>query len=69
MPKKQEYKIVEVDNFGNESVDDVLICESIPDITIARFIADKLNEKLSGYSASKYYRVVEQEYELYKFQP
>lgn len=60
-------KIICVDNFARETHDDVLVCENANDF-YGEFIVNMLNEKLSGEHSSDYYRLVEDDYKLYKYE-
>lgn len=60
-------KIICVDNFARETHDDVLVCENVNHF-YGQFIVNMLNEKLSGELSSDYYRLVEDDYKLYKYE-
>ncbi|PAD70588.1 hypothetical protein CHH83_01950 [Bacillus sp. 7586-K] len=60
-------KVICVDNFARETHDDVLVCENVNDF-YGKFIVNMLNEKLSGEHSSDYYRLVEDDYKLYKYE-
>lgn len=61
-------KIIVVDNFNRESVSDVLIAEKTPDY-YADFITTALNKKYSGDNSPDFFKVVEDDYKLYVFEP
>lgn len=61
-------KIISIDNFGRESVSDVLVAEKVSKY-FAPIITDLLNEKLSGNHSPYFYRTVDDNYELYEFKP
>lgn len=61
-------KIICKDNFDSETKDDVLICENVGKY-YGTLIVSWLNEKLSGEHSSLFFKLVEDDYQLYKFQP
>lgn len=61
-------KIINVDNFDRESVDDKLVCENINEY-YGEYIVDWLNEKFSGNHSSDFYRLVEDDHKLYVWEP
>jgi len=62
-------KIIQVDNFQRESVDDFLVCEKITDGIVGEFIVERLNERYAGEDSSVFYRLVSDDYPLHKFNP
>ncbi len=58
------YKIINTDNFDGDYPDEYFI--NIPSLSKenAKNIADILNKECSGYSASRYWKVVEEGYTL-----
>lgn len=60
-------KIVKVDNFDRDTYDDVLICDNINEY-YGKIVVEALNNKLSGDRSDAYFRLVEDEYKLYKFE-
>jgi len=60
-------KIIDVDNYDRESVNDKLICENI-NTFYGKSIVDKLNEESKGL-AETFYKLVEDSYTLYIFKP
>lgn len=65
--KRKVYKIIGVDNHDREQVSDCLWLDNIKDIDLAWRICDKLNKGLGDYGGT-YYKVVSQDYKLYKFE-
>ncbi|PYE51534.1 hypothetical protein DFQ00_102328 [Paenibacillus barcinonensis] len=61
-------KIICKDNFNRESENDNLICENVSEY-YGNMIVDILNEKLSGDHSSDYYELVDNDYELYRWEP
>lgn len=61
-------KIICVDNFNRESRSDNLVAENV-NAYYAKFIVEILNERFSGRDCSDFYRVVENDYKLYTFEP
>lgn len=60
-------KIVCVDNYDRESISDELICENI-DKHYGKDIVEYLNRK-HGDESPHFFRLVEDDYKLYEFQP
>jgi hypothetical protein len=60
-------KIILVDNFDRENISDVLIAENV-DSVYGKKIVDLLNEKESPHSEN-FFRLVDDDYKLHKFQP
>lgn len=60
-------KIVRVDNFDREIYDDVLICENVSQY-YGKDIVEFFNNREGEYS-DWYYRLVEDDYKLFKFEP
>lgn len=61
-------KIVCVDNFDRETISDVLICENIA-FGYGEDIVKFLNDRYSGNSSSDFYKLVSDDYKLFKFEP
>ncbi|MBE7896150.1 hypothetical protein G7L40_20395 [Paenibacillus polymyxa] len=61
-------KIVCIDNFDRESVSDKLVCENVSE-HYGNAIVDFLNEKFSGDYSSDFYKLTDDKYELYKWEP
>ncbi|MDR6779466.1 hypothetical protein J2W98_003746 [Paenibacillus peoriae] len=61
-------KIICEDNFGRESVSDSLVCGNVSQYYGVAFVKF-LNENFSGDHSFNFYRLVEDEYELYKWEP
>ncbi len=59
-------KVIGVSNFDLESVSDILICENVSKHNGKRFV-ELLNQ--NGEHATYYYRLVEDDYKLYVFEP
>lgn len=57
-------KIIQVTKFRRDYISDKLIAENVNE-NYGKFIVKKLNEKYGEYY-SKYFKLVEDEYELYK---
>jgi len=60
-------KIVRVSNFGNESISDMLIAENV-DNHYGEEIVRSLNNVGGNYDPY-YFRLVHDDYKLYKFEP
>lgn len=60
-------KVIAVDNYGRDTVSDELVADC-PNRLTAIDMARRLNDE-SGLNASKFYRVVADDYELYKWEP
>lgn len=58
-------KIIREDNFSRDSVDDVLICDNVSEFYGRQFVG-WLNDKYSGERSPNYFRLVKDDYELYK---
>jgi hypothetical protein len=59
-------KIIAVDNFDRETSDDRLICENV-DIYYANLIVRLLNDSY-GDNSDTFFKAVENEYKLYKYE-
>jgi hypothetical protein len=59
-------KIIQVDNLQRDIVDDVLVCENINE-SYGETIVNVLNHKYSGEHSPVFYRLVEDDYKLYKY--
>jgi hypothetical protein len=59
-------KIIQVDNFQRDVHDDVLVCENVNE-SYGNLIVNVLNHKYSGEHSSVFYRLVEDDHELYKY--
>jgi len=60
-------KVIGVSNFALESVSDILICESVSKRNGKRFV-ELLNQDGEEH-ATYHYRLVEDDYKLYVFEP
>ncbi len=61
-------KIICKDNYDRESVDDKLVCSNVSEY-YGKIIVESLNNKLSGDRSSDFYKLVDNEYELYRWEP
>jgi len=61
-------KIIQVDNFDREAISDELIAENVPYFWGVR-ITNWLNETFSGETSPDYFRLVPDNYVLYKWSP
>ena len=61
-------KIICVDNFNREIVDDKLIADNLCGF-YGRDIVDFLNDKFSGDNSPDFYRLVDDDYELFTLEP
>lgn len=61
-------KVISIDNFGRETVSDVLVKDMLTDEE-AKVMAKDLNEKFGGPTASRFYVVKPDSYQLYRFEP
>lgn len=59
-------KIISVDNFDRENYNDVLICENVNG-HFGNVLVDFLNEKYSGDTAQRFFKLVEDDFKLYEF--
>jgi diketogulonate reductase-like aldo/keto reductase len=59
-------KIVGVSNFNIDTVDDILIAGDV-DPQYADFLAKKMNEGFSRDDSTYWYKVVPDDYELYRY--
>ena len=60
-------KLISVDNYDRELYDDTLIAENVHEY-YGQIMADLLNKKV-GENSENYFKVVEDDYELFKFEP
>lgn len=61
-------KIICTDNFGRETVNDRLVCENVNEFYGSK-IVEFLNERYSGDYSSDFYRLVNDDYRLYVWEP
>ncbi len=61
-------KIICKDNFDRESFSDSLVCEKISEY-YGEIVVNFLNANLSGDYSPNFYRLVDDDYELYKWEP
>lgn len=61
-------KIIKVDNFNRETISDVLIADNVQN-SYASVITEFLNKKYGGNDLPDFFRAVEDDYKLYKFEP
>ena len=62
-------KIIRIDNFDRETVSDVLVANRVPK-HYADTMVEALNKEFSpGDYSQDFFRVVEDDYKLYKFKP
>ena len=62
------YRVVQTDNFDRENVSERFITEPIHE-NMAKRIQIFLNETYSGPNEQEYYKMVPENYQLYKFEP
>lgn len=60
-------KIVKVDNFGRDTVDDILICENVTGF-YGEMMVNALNNALSGEHSDSYFRLVSDDYKIHKYE-
>jgi hypothetical protein len=60
-------KIINVDNYNRDTVDDVLVCENVKKY-YGEIIVNALNNTLSGEHSESYFRLVSDDYVLYKYE-
>ena len=58
-------KIICVDNFNRENMADELVCENVNEY-YREHIVDFLNKKFGGDDSFNYYRLVEDDYKLWR---
>ncbi len=61
-------KIICKDNFDRESVNDQLVCENVNKF-YGEMIVDFLNDRFSGDHSPNFYRLVDDNYRLYLWEP
>lgn len=61
-------KIVQVDNFDRDNISDVLIAENV-NKNFGEFLTKALIDKYSSSNSPDYFRLVPDNYELYKWEP
>ncbi len=59
-------KIIAIDNFNRENVDDMLVAENV-NRYYGKLIVDLLNQKFS-VNYDWFYKLVDDDYKLYKFE-
>lgn len=59
-------KIIAIDNFNRENVDDILVAENV-NRYYGKLIVDLLNQKFS-VNYDWFYKLVDDDYKLYKFE-
>lgn len=62
-------KIVKADNFDREMYSETLVAQGITYRPYGECMVKALNDKYSGSESQDYYKLVEDDYELYKFEP
>ena len=60
-------KIVCVDNYDREFYDDILVCENIRNEKFGNIMVDALNSR-EGSNSEWFYKLVEDDYTLFKFE-
>jgi len=60
-------KIISVDNFDRETIDDELVCENVNE-QYGKVITDALNDRFSGVDGIVFFKLVEDDHTLYKFE-
>jgi hypothetical protein len=63
----RKMKIICVDNYSRDTIDDVLVCENVNEY-YGKFLVDQLNARLSGEHSPDFYRLVENDHKLYKYE-
>jgi len=61
-------KIINKDNFNRESMSDSVVAENVPDF-YADTITEALNNKFGGERSTDYFLAVQDDYEIYIFDP
>lgn len=61
-------KIIMIDNYDRETIDDVLIAENISNF-YASCVVEALNAKYSGDRSPYYFALVKDNHKLHKFEP
>lgn len=60
-------KIISKDNFCRDEVSDRLICSNVNEY-YGKFILEKLQDKFESDYSDDYFKLVEDDYELYKYE-
>jgi hypothetical protein len=63
-PNNHRLKIVGVDNYGNESRPDLLVCENVRNGHLGKMMVDALNA-YSGEHGAHFFKLVEPDYKLW----
>lgn len=58
-------KIIAVDNLNRESVSDRLVCENIHSMLEGKCMQNALNQQFAGPHSSAWYRLVEDDHQLF----
>ena len=61
-------KIISINNFGKESVSDIVIAEKVHGYYV-EFITTELNRVFGRDKSPDFFRAVEDDYKLYTFKP
>jgi len=61
-------KIIRTDNFNREKRSDLLIAENVHKY-FGEFLTKELNNRYSGETSPDYFRLVPDDYKLYKWEP
>ncbi len=62
-------KIIAIDNFDRDIVDDVLVCENVTGKMYGECMVKALNEEFSGSDMPRFFKLVPDAYKLKKFEP
>jgi hypothetical protein len=65
--RNKTMKIICVDNFARDTVNDTLVCENVNEY-YGKFLVNQLNDKLSGDHSPDFYKLVDDNYVLYKYE-
>lgn len=61
-------KIIKVDNFDRDNISDQLIADNVVDF-YGQHMVEELNNQFSDDHAQIFFRLVDDDYELYEFKP
>lgn len=61
-------KIIRVDNFDRETISDALVCDNVA-IGYSEMLVEALNSTFGGEYSSDFFKLVDDDYVLYQYDP